>query len=226
VCPREAYTRYYCCSTSASGNNWDSADYSTTIRVNRYYLRIFCWALDRVIQAAYVVVCFLIKTDIGQKQWKQFLDHHSGRHDFQIQIDMALSVMNYGIGLQWDGESDERPTFMRQNPFVPCDCNKCFFCLNGITTGIAHPPTKKAKVTVEYKCGKCVMTNKCTDVRVSLGMVLVSGSYCRMCYRKQLTTELSTKERRKTSRTSAMGCPICKEPICKECRKEGYDKYA
>jgi len=38
------------------------------------------------------------------------------------------------------------------------------FCLNGITTGIAHPPTKKAKVTVEYKCGTCVMTNKCTDV--------------------------------------------------------------
>jgi hypothetical protein len=32
-------------------NDWDSADYSTTIRTNRYYLRIFCWALD-VIHAA------------------------------------------------------------------------------------------------------------------------------------------------------------------------------
>jgi hypothetical protein len=88
----------------------------------------------------------------------------------------------------------------------------------------AHPPTKKAKVTVEYKCGTCVTTNKCTDVRMSLGMQ--SGIYCRMCYRKQLTTELSPKERRKTCRTSAMGCPICKEPICKECWKEGYDKHA
>ena len=39
-------------------------------RTNRYYLRIFCWALDRVIHAANVVVCFLIKSDIGQKQWK------------------------------------------------------------------------------------------------------------------------------------------------------------
>jgi len=67
-------------------------------RTNRYYLRIFCWALDRVIHAANVVVCFLIKSDIGQKQWKRYLDHHSGRHDFQI--DLALSVMNYGIGLQ------------------------------------------------------------------------------------------------------------------------------
>ena len=105
------------------------------------------------------------------------MDHHSGCHDFQI--DLALSVMNYGICLQWDGESDERPNFMRQNHFVPCDCNKCFF-FNGITTGIAHPPTKKAKVTVEYKCGTRVTTSKCIDVRVS-----VSGSYCLMCYRKQ-----------------------------------------
>ena len=77
--------------------------------MNRYYLRIFCWALNRVIHAAYVVVCFHIKSDIRQKQWKQYLDHHSGHHDFQI--DLALSVMNYGIGLQWDGESDKRPNF-------------------------------------------------------------------------------------------------------------------
>jgi hypothetical protein len=168
------------------------------------------------------VVCFLIKSDIGQKQWKQYLDHHSGRHDFQI--DLALSVMNYGIGLQWDGESDERPNFMRQNHFVPCNCNKCFFCLSGITTGIAHPPTKKAKITVDYKCGTPVTTNKCTDVQVSLGMQ--SGIYCHMCYRKQLTTELSAKERKKTCRTSAMGCAICKESICKECWKEGSDKHA
>ena len=74
------------------------------------------------------------------------------------------------------------------------------------------------------KCGTRVTTNKCTDVRVSLGMEL--GSYCRMCYRKQLTTELSAKERRKTCRTSRMGCPICKESICKECWKEGYGKHA
>ncbi len=76
--------------------------------------------------------------------------------------------------------------------------------------GIAHPPMKKTKVTVEYKCGTRVTTNKCTDVRVSLGMN--SGKYCRMCYRKQLTTELSAKDRQQRCRTSRMGCPICKEP--------------
>jgi hypothetical protein len=56
-------------------------------------------------------------------------------------------------------------------PFHPMRLQQLFFCLNGITTGIAHPPTKKAKVTVEYKCGTHVTTNKCTHMRVSLGMV-------------------------------------------------------
>jgi hypothetical protein len=119
-------------------NDWDNADYSMTIHTNQYYLRIFCWALDRVIHTAYVVVCFLIKSDIGQEQWKQYLDDHSGRHNFQI--DLALSNMNYNVGLQWDGVGAKRPNFMRQDPFVQCNCGKCFFCLNGITTGIGHPP--------------------------------------------------------------------------------------
>jgi hypothetical protein len=62
----------------------------------------------------------LSKGDVGQEQWKRYLDTHSGRHDFQI--DLALSIMNYGIGLQWDGESATRPNFLRQTAFVPCDC--------------------------------------------------------------------------------------------------------
>ncbi len=178
--------------------------------------------LDRVIHAVYVVVCFLIKGGVDQEQWKWYLDTHSGRHDFQINL--ALSIMNYGIGLQWDGESATRPNFMRQIAFVPCDCGKCFFCLKGITIGIAHPPSKIAKVTVEYACGKRVTTNKCTGDRVRLD--LKSGKYCRMCYQKQVSTELKAKERKGRCRLSALGCPICKEPICKECWKEGNNRHA
>ncbi len=165
----------------------------------------------------YVVVCFLIKSDIGQKQWKRYLDHHSGRHNFQI--DLALFVMNYetvfsGMAIQMKDQTLCDKT-ISSNEIA----TNVFFCLNGITTGIAHPLTKKAKVTVEYECGTCVTTNKCTDVRVSLGMV--SGSYCRMCYRKELTTELSATERRKTSRTSAMGCPSARSLFAKSAGKRG-----
>jgi hypothetical protein len=98
-------------------NDQDSVDYSMAICTNQYYLRIFCWALDRVIHAAYAVLCFFNKSEIGQEQWKQYLGDHSGRHNFQI--DLALSIMNYGIGFQWDGASAKRPNFMRQDPFVP-----------------------------------------------------------------------------------------------------------
>jgi hypothetical protein len=113
---------------------------------------------------------------------------------------------------------------MRKSAFKPCDCNKCFFCLNGITNGITHQPPKKQKVTVEYKCGMRVKTNKCTGKRVNL--VLKLGKYCAMCYQKQVSTELKAKERKGRCRTSSLGCPICKEPICMECWKEGYNKHA
>jgi hypothetical protein len=91
-------------------------------------MRILCWALDSVIHAVYVVVCFLINSDIGQEQWKWYLDDYTGCHD--VWIGLALSIMNYGIGLQWDGASAKRPNFMRQDTFVPWHCVKFFFaCL-------------------------------------------------------------------------------------------------
>ena len=62
------------------------------------------------------------------------------------------------------------------------------------------------------------------DMMVQM-QVLVSVQRA-MCYRKQVSTELKAKERKARCRTSGMGCPICKEPICKECWKEGYDRHA
>jgi hypothetical protein len=150
-----------------------------------------------------------VETIFGSPFWSSRLSDRSGTVCHEL-----WNWSSVGWWIRWKTE------LYATKPFRPMRLQQMFFCLNGITTGIAHPLTKKAKVTVEYKCGTCV-TNKCTDVRVSLGME--SGCYCRMCYRKQLTTELSAKERRKTRRTSSMGCPICKEPICKECWKEGYD---
>ena len=110
--------------------------------------------------------------------------------------------------------------------FRPMWLRQMFFCLKGITNGIAHPPSKKAKVTVEHKCGTRMTTNKCADVRVDLGL---GCTYCRMCYRKLLGTTASEQKsvvRKTMCRMSRMGCPICKEPICNECWGEGYDKHA
>jgi hypothetical protein len=206
-------------------NDQDSADYSTTIHTNWYYIQIFCWILDRVIHAAYVIVCNLSKA-MGTTCWKQYNSKKIGHHNFQI--DLAIDLMNYIIGLDWDGKSNVRPSFMPKGSLVlvPYECNKCFFCVDGLTNRIAHWPSTKAKVTVEYKCATWVTTNKCKKIKdwVSLGLKL--GKYCWMRYQKQITPELLSKERAKRCRTSVMGCPIYKEPICKECWKEGYDKHA
>ena len=46
----------------------------------------------------------------------------------------------------------KRPTWMRQQAWVPCGCGKCVFCKAGYCTGIAHPPvqvTKKRKAATK-----------------------------------------------------------------------------
>jgi hypothetical protein len=132
--------------------------------------------------------------------------------------------MNYGISTEWKDTTQTRPNFIRQKAFLPCDCRKCFFCLNGFTSGITHPAKKKQKVIVAYKCGTRAKRNKCTGEQVNLG--LKSGRYCKMCYRKQVSTELKAKDRKWRCRTSSLGCAICKEPICTKCWKDGYDRHA
>jgi hypothetical protein len=204
-------------------NDQDSRDYSTSIRTNRWYLRIFCWVLDQVIHVQHSILTLFAEQGIGKQEWKKYRDKNEGRHDFQINL--GISLLNYGIGLDWDGVSGKRPSYMQTGAFKPCDCKKCYFCLKGHTNGIAHCPRMKAKVTLEYKCGTRVKMNKCTSDRVNLG--LKSGEYCRMCYQKQVSTELvKAKGRKQRCRTSRLGCAICKEPICMECWKEGYDRHA
>jgi hypothetical protein len=48
-------------------NDRDSADYSTSIRTTRYYLRIFCWAKDCVLHACSVIVRWLADAGLGRK---------------------------------------------------------------------------------------------------------------------------------------------------------------
>jgi hypothetical protein len=57
-----------------------------------------------------------------------------GCHNFQI--DLAINLMNYGIGLEWDGKSENGPSFMPKGSLVPCDCGNFFFYVNGLTNGL------------------------------------------------------------------------------------------
>ena len=121
--------------------------------------------MDRVVHTCYVVVCYLAAAGIGDPKWNKYRNKNYGRHDFQIDLGMAL--LNYAISISWDGVS-KRPNWMRQGEFIPCDCGECFFCINGHTTGIAHKSRKKQKKEVFFANGEVLTTDKCTDVRVKL----------------------------------------------------------
>jgi hypothetical protein len=90
-------------------NNRDSADYLTSIRTNRYYFRIFCWILDWVNHVLYAVVCYLANSGIRESKWGRYLKKEFGRHDFQINLGMAL--LNRAIEWDWDGTS-KKPGWM------------------------------------------------------------------------------------------------------------------
>ena len=64
---------------------------------------------------------------------------YDGRRKFQI--DLAIDIINYGLALDWDG-GDERPSYVRKDAFIPCDCKKCLFCKRGVTGLVSGIPPK------------------------------------------------------------------------------------
>eukprot|EP00956_Cyclotella_meneghiniana_P022924 scaffold43919_cov42-Cyclotella_meneghiniana.AAC.1 len=196
---QQDYSQFF---NAVDRNDRDSSDYSTTIRTNRYYLRIFCWALDRIIHALYVIVVKRSSTDRLGGDWPEY---------WKLYKDIRME----GV----------RPRWMRRSEFVPCDCEKCFFCLNNLTTGIDH---KRKKVTIQYACGSRRRTKKCTTERVLLkkknGEDMKWKTYCKMCLRNQPKNDgYTAKERQKRCNKSMWGCAQ-QEPICDVCWPK-YDKH-
>jgi hypothetical protein len=59
-------------------NDCDSADYSISICINRYYLRLLCCSLDQVVHTCYVIVWKCAKAGIGPVEWKKYHSKHNG----------------------------------------------------------------------------------------------------------------------------------------------------
>jgi hypothetical protein len=122
-------------------NDRESADYSTSIRTNRWYLRIFFWVLDRVIFSCYIIAVYLASSGL-KPTWNKYRSKLSGR--FEFQVDLAMALIDFGIRLDWKAPYDEadKPKWMRQKKYVPCSCGVCFFCVEDKTTGIISPPPR------------------------------------------------------------------------------------
>ena len=42
--------------------------------------------------------------NIRQPEWNKYSNKNQGRHNFQI--DLAIALINYAIEMEWDGESE------------------------------------------------------------------------------------------------------------------------
>ena len=197
-------------------NDRDSADYTTSLKTHRWYLRIFFWLFDRVIHQLYVIVIYCAKYGIGPDEWEVYLKKN-GRKIFQI--DLARECMNYAIRHAWPDLNGPKPNWMRQAELVPCECKKCFFCLNNLTSGIAHKRKRGAGTTFIHRDNKRTKTVGCTDKRVNLQ---ADNNYCKQCYRERPGTREQKLHKINKSR---LGCPNCGEHICKYCWAKGYDMH-
>jgi len=91
---RQDYAKYF---NAVDRNDRDSADYSTSIRTNRSYILIFCWVLDRAVCTCFAVVLYCVNFGIARDEWKKYTRKNIGRHDFQI--DLGIALINHDIGL-------------------------------------------------------------------------------------------------------------------------------
>ena len=112
----------------------------------------------------YVIIIYCARNAIGPPEWTEYLKKH-GRRKFQI--DLGRDLMSYAIRNSWNN-TGARPNWMRQTTPLPCECDKCFFSLNSLTTGVDH---KRQKRTVthfaQHDCTR-TKTVDCTDKRVDL----------------------------------------------------------
>ena len=100
-------------------------------------------------------------------EWEKYTIKQAGRKKFQI--DLALSLIKYGIKLDWKAPYDEssRPQWMQQASYIHYNCGVCFLCKEGKTTGIqSKPPTGLPARSKQKAVGK---STKCTKDRVNLG---------------------------------------------------------
>ena len=121
---QEDYSSYF---NAVDRNDRDSADYSISIRTNRYYLRIIFWILQQAIFCCYLIVKQCVKNNLWP-EWKKYLSKNGGMRRFQI--DLGISIINRGIEEDWASpyRAYDKPVWMNKN-VVPCACKQCFFCM-------------------------------------------------------------------------------------------------
>jgi hypothetical protein len=162
----------------------DTADWTVSLKSNRFYLRIFYWLFDGVLHAMYTIIK-VVASDKAHP-WHKYLSKHLGRYKFQM--DLANDLISRGISMDWLDVEDinMRPVYVRSQDYVPCGCMNCFFCKKGLTHGIEHKkkgkrrrrsvrpecPTERSKVTENNRrCTLCYKNQRALDPEAPHGII-------------------------------------------------------
>ena len=163
----------------------DTADWSISMKSNKFYFRIFYWNFDSVIHCGHNVVKDVV--DIAKKKaaeaaktagetakkaaktvvdfWCRYTEPILGRYRFQM--DAGIALINKGLTMDWDWNNPTkvecRPKYVRHIDWFPCDCPdddskqlRCFFCKHGFTHGVAHKQEEVSEEEHTINCKDCM----------------------------------------------------------------------
>ena len=210
--------------SGVDSNDKSIALWTVSLKSLRFYLRIFYWQFDSIINAMWILVCHTLsemnESERKQDNWRQFSSKDSGRYDFTMSL--GVSLIKRGLEMDWDGPPTDikgRPAYTRKMNLVPCQCDgiQCFFCEYGHTHGIDHMKKGQKRKT---QTSRLMATEEHTSGRQK---ILSYGTYCRVCYataRKKFPNKTKDQLRRCCNRTR-LGCPGCNNgngfAVCKDC---------
>jgi hypothetical protein len=189
----------------------DTADWTVSLKSNRFYLRIFYWLFDGVLHAMYTIIKS-VSCDDEAHPWHKYRSKHLGRYKFQM--DLATDLISKGIEMDWSDIEDNKtkPVYVRKQDWVPCGCMRCFFCKKGLTSGVDHKKKGKQR---RSRSG----LSECPAERAK---VTNTTRRCLVCYKNQRvlnpTADKTTLDR--LCRRSRLGCTTCKVNVCSGCWKE------
>ena len=109
------------------------ADFTVTLKTNRWYLQIFFWVYDSILHCMFIIVKAIAEQG-GRSDWKKYTKK-GGRKLFQE--DLALELMQAGIEMEWKEpfSESEKPAWMRHSYHIPYGCERCFLPLGFLLAG-------------------------------------------------------------------------------------------
>ena len=202
----------------------DSADYTTSISTNRFYFSIkFCGWTALFTSSMSLLAGWLGSNVALANIWNIWRKRGVQMSGWPRHRDLELCHQKEMDRSEWTTSQ-----WMRQTGWLPCECGRCFCCLNGLTNWIGHRKKWTRTIFIQHDNTR-TMTDNCTTKRVDLDR---GCEHCKICLRKinanpteeQMT--MNGEQRKKAFNTSRLGCPSCDEHICKNCWDKGYDQHA